>query len=93
MGQHTSRQHGRATGGSNDKVGGTVCRLYVPVRMTLKKLMVGQSLTHRGNILDDTDELIKDGLGSNVALIDGIAAADGLERIIGEILIGRLLPL
>ena len=54
---------------------------------------MGQSLTHRRNIFDDTDELIKDTLGSNVALIDGIAAGDGLERVIGEILIGRLLPL
>ena len=59
----------------------------------LKRSTVGQSLTHRRNIFDDTDELIKDTLGSNVALIDGIAAGDGLERVIGEILIGRLLPL
>ena len=49
------------------------------------------ALTHRGNILDDTSELIKDSLSGNAALIDGIAAGDGLESVIWPILTG--LPL
>ena len=46
-----------------------------------------ETLTHRGNIPDDTDELIEDGLSSNVVLIDGIAAGDSVESIIFIILI------
>ena len=39
-------------------------------------------LTHRGNILDDTDELIEDSLSGNVVLINGIAAGDSVESVI-----------
>ena len=50
-----------------------------------------RELTHRGNVLDDANELIKDGLSSYVALIYGITAADGLEGVIWPGLTG--LPL
>jgi len=46
---------------------------------------------HRGNILDDTDEFIKDGLCGDVVLINGITAGNGVECVIREILGG--LPL
>ena len=49
------------------------------------------ALTHWGNFLDDASELIKDSLSGDIALIDGIATADGLESVIWPILIG--LPL
>lgn len=48
-------------------------------------------LTHRGNVLDDTNELIEDSLAGDIALIDGITTADCLESVIWPILTG--LPL
>ena len=46
-------------------------------------------LTHRGNILDDANELIKDSLSGDVAFIDGITTGDGLESVIWPILTAR----
>jgi len=44
------------------------------------------TLTHRGNVLDDANQFIKYGLSGDVALVDGITAADGLEGVIRPIL-------
>jgi len=51
------------------------------------------ALTHRGYILDDASELIKDGLSGDAAPIDGITAGDGLESVMRPILIGLPLQL
>ena len=51
------------------------------------------TLTHRGNILDDANELVENGLTGDVALIDGITAADGLESVIWPFLSGFPLKL
>jgi len=59
----------------------------------LKELIKIWRLTHRGNDLDDANELIKDSLSSDVALIDGIAAADGLESVVWPSLSGLPLKL
>lgn len=59
----------------------------------LKELIKIWRLTHRGNVLDNADELIKDSLSSDVALIDGITTADGLESVIWPILTGLPLKL
>jgi len=59
----------------------------------LKELIEIRRLTHRGNVLDDADELIKDSLSSDVTLIDGITTANGLESVIWPILTGLPLKL
>ena len=50
-------------------------------------------LTHRGNILDDANELGENGLSGYVALINGITATDGLESVIRPLLSGLPLKL
>jgi len=52
-----------------------------------------RSLTHRRNVLDDANELIEDSPSGDVALIDGIAAADGVESVTWPILVGLPLQL
>jgi len=61
------------------------------MRRVLGELIVKWPLTHRGNVLNDANELIKDSLSGDVALIDGITASDGVEGVIWPILAG--LPL
>lgn len=46
------------------------------------------TLTHRGNIPDDTDQFVKDRLSGNIVLIDGITAGDSLESVVREFLTG-----
>ena len=48
--------------------------------------IVKWSLTHRGNVLDNADELVKDNLCGNVVLIDRIATCNGVEGVVWEIL-------
>lgn len=45
-------------------------------------------LTHRGDLLDNTCQLIKDSLSGDAVLINGIAASDSLEGVIREFLCG-----
>jgi hypothetical protein len=51
------------------------------------------TLTHRGNVLDDANELGENCLSGDVALVDGVAAADGLESVIWPFLAGLPLEL
>jgi hypothetical protein len=60
--------------------------------MLEEKILI-RPLTHRGNFLDNADELIKDGLTGDVALVDRITAADGLESVIWPFLTGVPLQL
>ena len=61
------------------------------MRRGVRKRIVIWSLTHRGNALDDTGQLIKDRLSSNVVLIDRITTGDSVESVIRVVLAG--LPL
>ena len=56
-----------------------------------KEITITQPLTHRGNILYNANELIKDDLSGDVTLVDGITACDSLESVIWPNLTG--LPL
>ena len=50
-------------------------------------------LTHRRNILHNTNELVKDSSGGDVTLVDGVAAADRLVCVSWPVLNGPPLQL
>lgn len=52
------------------------------VRGILEEVNIMWPLTHRGNDLDNANELIKDSLSGYVVLIDRITAGDGMESVI-----------
>ena len=94
MDRRTFPQHERAIGGRNGKAEGIGCRLDIVGKRMLERILIAiRRLTHRGNVLHDTDELIQDSLASDVALIDGITASDGMESKIWPRLVGVSLQL
>ena len=63
------------------------------MRRVLENLNTICPLTHRRNILDNTNEFIKDSSSGDVALVDGITAADRLVSVSRPVLTGRPLQL